>query len=160
MRAIALVAAVLAAGACAEDVGTDPGADDEVFTASLSADAVVANDVVSDATGSAEMVYDGTVLEYTIDVDGMTEATAAHIHGPATTEQPAPVLVTLFSPSEPTGPVSGRLVSGTIAGTGPEFDDMTLDYVLGLMRSDSAFVMVHSSTYPNGEIRGQLVPQQ
>lgn len=139
--------------------GTDPGPDTEDFAATLNAGNVVA-DVVSNATGTAELSYDGIVLDYAIDVADMDNITAAHIHGPATTEVDANIILTLYAPDNPAGEVNGRLVSGSV-GTGSSLltPGITLDSVLVLMRTDQAYVLVHSTEYPNGEIRGQVDPQ-
>jgi hypothetical protein len=151
-----LALALLAA--CTQDGGTVVD-DVEAFVASLSSDNIVGEDVVSTATGVSNITYDGEVLEYTIDVQDMDEIIAAHIHAPASTSQNQNVALTLFAPSAPTGLVNGRLVGGVVGPTSPAFEPgITLDDVLRWIRADSAYVMVHSSTYPNGEIRGHLVP--
>ena len=141
--------------------GDEPTGETETerWVASLSPDAVVNTDVVSNASGTASLEYDGTVLEYQIDVQAMDEVTAAHIHGPASPGQTGQIILFLFSPSQPTGPVSGTLVTGTAGAGSPGLrNGATFDRVIELMRADSAFVMVHSTTYPGGEIRGQIVP--
>ena len=161
LMAGAAVAVGLAMGACGGDPA-DEGldVDPEQFAATLSPDAVVGTDVVSDGSGSSDLSYDGELLEYSITVADMDEITAAHIHGPATPEENAPVILTLFSPSEPTGPVSGELVSGFAGADSPELSSgITLDLVLRLMRNDSAYVQVHSVTYPGGVLRGHVVPE-
>jgi hypothetical protein len=98
-------------------------------------------------------------LIYEIAVANMDGVTAAHIHGPAGTTQNGDIILTLFAPDSPTGLVNGTLVTGTIPpGSGLLSPGITLDRILTLIRADSAFVMVHSSEYPDGEIRGHLVP--
>ena len=159
MRRIgSLVVMVLLAG-CVDDATTTEEPAVETYTATLSPAAVVGSDVVSDGSGTATLVVEDDVLEYTIEVSAMQDITAAHIHGPASTDVNAPIRLTLFSPSEPTGPVSGVLVTGTAAAGSPALNTVSMDFVLDLIRNDSAFVMIHTSTYPDGEIRGHVIPQ-
>lgn len=152
---IAIMVALLAA--CAGETPIDE--DLETFAAPLTADNVVGTDVQVAGSGTSSFTYDGTVLEYSIDVTNMDEITAAHIHGPATRTQNAPIILGLFEPSQATGPISGELVSGVAGANNPLLrSGITLDYVLALIRADSAYVQVHSITYPNGVLRGHIVP--
>lgn len=151
-----LVALLAALAAC--DGGDPTTGELETFTATLSPGAVNGADVVSDGSGTATFTWDGSVLEYEITVADIDEVTAAHVHGPASPSQNAAAILALFSPSEPTGPVNGTLVVGAVDPTTPSLSSASLDYALSLMRADSAYVMVHSVTYPDGEIRGAIVP--
>jgi hypothetical protein len=151
---LAALALAVFAGCGGDDGGTGPAA--ETYVAQLSAAGIVGATVTSSATGSSTVTLEGGALHYTIDLAGMTEVIAAHIHGPATPAQNADVIVTLFAPSAPTGTIDGRLVGGTVASSQLE-PGVTVDQVTRYLRSDSAFVMVHSTTYPDGEIRGHLV---
>jgi hypothetical protein len=79
------------------------------------------------------------MLGFTITYGGFTE-TAAHIHGPAAVGQPAGVLFTL---------PAGTIKFGTIGPLTPT-QETQLD--AGLW-----YVNVHSATFQNGEIRGQII---
>lgn len=157
-RILALLAtASLLAGCGGDDGGPNPGPDTEDFAAILSWEKIIAYEVVSTATGSAAFEWDEEVLSYSIDVQSMDNVTAGHIHGPATADQDAAIILTLFAPDNPSGAVNGRLVSGTVtAGSGLITPGWTLDQILDLMRAGNAYVMVHSTEYPDGEIRGQV----
>jgi CHRD domain-containing protein len=77
---------------------------------------------------------------------GLTSnATAAHIHGPAAVGQNADILIPLTVPTDAT---SGA-VAGTASMTTPQMNDM-----IGGM----TYVNIHSVNYPMGEIRAQIVP--
>lgn len=161
--------------ACGDD-STDPGDGDgngngngngestvEHYTAAMSVESIVSNTpVVSDATGTTTLDYDTATgnLSYKITIGQMDSITAAHIHGPATPTANAAIRLFLYTaPSGATGLVQGELVSGTIApGSNLFRNGGTMEDVVRWMRNDSAHVMVHSTRYPNGEIRGQIVP--
>ena len=99
----------------------------------------------SPATGSGTLVIDNaqTQVTYSINYSGLTGTRSAqHIHGPGAPGVPAPVVLPLSA----TGTTSG-LVSGVAAITAT---------VIGYMVAGTAYVNIHSSTFPGGEIRGQI----
>ena len=164
IRAVTLGAAsmlILGMTACGGDSSgpSEPIDETEQWSATLSNDQVVGADPQTGSSGSATLSWDGSRLSYTIDVSNMTEIIQAHIHGPATPSQNAPVRLWLFQPDTPTGAVNGRLVSGNVQeGSQALEGGATLAQVLGWMQNDQAHVMVHTQTFPDGEIRGHVVP--
>jgi len=77
-------------------------------------------------------------------------ATAAHVHGPAPTNVPAPVVIDLSGLHVPaTNPASGGSIVGSVVLT----TNQAADLLAGLN-----YINVHSAQYPAGEIRGQLIP--
>jgi len=109
----------------------------------------------STRTGFGSLTLNGSDLDYTINfsatVDTPTDVT---INGPANPGSTAPLLFDLGAPSfiSPNPPQYPWFVTGTINNlTGGEIDDLKggLWYV-NLFSS--------SSTYPDGEIRGQIMP--
>lgn len=159
-----ILCTALAVTAC--DDGTDPDDDDddggdgtEEFSATLSPDNVVGQEIVSTGSGSATFELDSASgnLSYTITVHDIDHIIAAHIHAPATVTQNASIPLTLYS-SQPTGEIDGQLVSGTIMpGSSQLTAGFTLADVVEDMRNGMAYVLVHSSEYPDGEIRGHIV---
>lgn len=147
---------VLGVAACDDDDLLDP---DEEFEASLTVGAEVPPvGTVTSASGSAEFDFDDDddEMSYSITVSDITGVTAAHIHGPASTTQPAGVLVTLFiGPAGGTGDVDGQLVSDSFTET-DEPNEVSMDSLLTLMRNGNAYVNVHTVVNPAGEIRGQI----
>lgn len=145
-----LLAASLGIAGCDSGTESDPT---ETFRAELTGAAERPNPVTTSATGNATVTWDprtGT-FSYTLNVSNITGVLASHIHGPATTEQPAGILVTLQTPSTPT-------VSGTFTGA----DNPTAvsrDSLLTLLRGGRTYVNVHTSANMSGEIRGQLLRQ-
>ena len=73
-----------------------------------------------------------------------SNATVAHIHGPAAVGEVAPPLITLTVPAS---------TSGTVTGTGTMSNVQMTDMLGGM-----TYLNIHSSMYPDGEIRAQIVP--
>ena len=89
---------------------------------------------------------------YTINYSGMTgPLTGAHIHGPATTGVNANVIVPFNT--------TGAGASGTLTGTFTSTNTATIsnDSLDVLMRTGNAYVNLHTTANPGGEIRGQLL---
>lgn len=142
--------------ACDDDDDDLTGTQPEVFTASLSGDAEVPP-VTTTATGTASFTRSGDEVQFTLDVSDIQNTTAAHIHiGVAGVN--GPIAVFLFDAdagSEFSG--SGRLSSGTFTGADIEAGvEVDFTELLELMRNDGAYVNVHTSQNPGGEIRGQI----
>lgn len=130
----------------------DATKDQTVFQAQLSP----ANEVPAHATGAsgtAGITLEGTTVRYAIEVSGISGITASHIHsGPVGVN--GPVRVFLFH-GPTTGAVAGRLVEGSF--TAADVTGISFDQLLSEMRSGNAYVNVHTTVYPAGEIRGQTV---
>jgi len=158
------VAAVVAFASCSDD---DLGPEVENFTAILAKAPIGTPDTNSStATGAAVISVVGGTLLYRIEVSGITDVTFAHIHGPAAPGANAGVIVNLCGTTQngnPTSPpcapgtVNGVLAAGVAALTPTA--SMSFDRLLTLLRTDSAYVNVHTTTHPGGEIRGQVVKQ-
>jgi hypothetical protein len=133
------------------------GDDEERYQATLSGSAEVPPQTTN-ATGTARFTVDGAELDYTLNVQNITGAIAAHIHPGAPGENKSPI-VFLFSQAAPGATVSaGSLAAGSvnasnmIATAGVSYDSM-----LSLIRRGNAYVNVHTVAKPGGEIRGQIV---
>ena len=105
--------------------------------------------VTTTATGKIDANYNRLTktLSYSVTFSGLSDsAVAAHIHGLGEAGVMAPVLQT-FSPFP-------RRKEGSYSGTlfidGVKF---TEEYLLG----GRYYINIHSKTYGNGEIRGQLI---
>lgn len=161
MRIPVVVVLLVGGAACGGD-GTTEVADPDVeeWVATLTTDAVVGTDVTANSSGSSTIRWNAStrMFSWTIDVSDITAVTEAHIHGPATPSQEAPVRLWLFDPDQPTGPMNGRLVSGNVHEDQVRLQgDVTFEQVLTWVRGSMAHVMVHTSEFPNGEIRGHVV---
>lgn len=118
---------------------------------------VPANDSL--ATGVAVFMLDrsGEALHYKLNVANIENVTASHIHlAPAGSN--GGVVAFLYGGPTTEGRTQGTLATGTITA-----DDLvgalagqSLDALLAEMDAGGAYVNVHTSQIPGGEIRGQI----
>jgi hypothetical protein len=149
---------LLAAFAFAGLVACDSDEETEVrYTATLNGANERPTPRVTSATGSATITEDDGALDYVLNVSNMTAVTLAHIHlGNA--ETAGGVIVPLYlGPTLAT--INGTLATGTITQSTITMANVTMDSLRTLLRNGNAYVNVHSTTFPGGEIRGQVVRQ-
>ena len=103
------------------------------------------------ATGMAGLTLDGDRVFYSIEVSQLDAITMAHIHSGAAGTN-GPVRVFLYGPT-PATDFNGRLAEGSF--TAADVTGVTYDTLLEQMRTGQAYVNVHTTLYPGGEIRGQ-----
>ena len=95
------------------------------------------------ATGS--MSISNSVLLYSITFTNLlSPAIAAHIHGPTDTAHNANVLIPFSAPAATAGTISGSV-------------QLTSQQLLYLMAGQT-YANIHTTNYPGGEIRGQILP--
>src|SRR2546426_8873968 len=162
------LAAVLAVVSCTDDVGPT---EVEKFTANLDAAQEVPTNA-STATAKSTFSAVGGVLLYTITISNISNAVAAHIHGPVPAGQNAGVIVNLCGTGAPAPScASATGFSGTLAsGVATPVPAVSFDSLLVLLRNGQAYVNVHTNDgvaptntgpgdFPGGEIRGQIAKQ-
>ncbi len=113
-----------------------------VFTATLNSGQEVPTNP-SPAIGSATVQVDAnqTNANVSLSFSGLTSnETGAHIHGPAALGENAGILFPLSN---------GQITNEQITLTQQQYSDLV---------NGKWYVNVHSENYPNGEIRGQLLP--
>lgn len=92
---------------------------------------------------------------YQIEAEGLNGVTQAHIHSGKAGEN-GPVVATLFKGNKDS--VNGALVQGSITADkleGP-LKGKSISDLIDLFNKASAYVNVHTETFPDGEIRGQM----
>jgi len=95
----------------------------------------------------------GRTVAFTINVSGITSATAAHIHlGGAAIVEGTP-LATLFTNPSDTAITASQLVSGSLMASAI---GVSLDSLATLMANGTAYVDIHTTARPSGLVRGQL----
>lgn len=163
--ALALVFALGACGDEAEILIARPQGD--VFRASLTGGAERPNPVTTTATGdfAAQFINFGDTIpandaiRFELSVAGLTNVTQAHIHaGDANTAGPFMVFLFGFASPAVAGPVNGVLSQRDILRTTAFVSPFTFDSVVTRMRNGTAYVNVHTTQFPGGEIRGHLAP--
>lgn len=119
------------------------------------------NDSRGTGVATFKLSADGTELSYRLIVANIENVTQAHIHlAPAGAN--GGVVVWLYPGGPPATLIPGRsdgvLMTGTITAANlvGSLAGATLDDLLTHMRAGGAYVNVHTSLLPGGEIRGQI----
>jgi hypothetical protein len=102
--------------------------------------------VATPASGSAAITYDDVtnLLSWTISYSGLISAiNNAHFHGPAPVGTPAGVRVGI--------PFTAGLTADTLIGSATISDAFEAELLAELW-----YINIHSTTWPGGEIRGQV----
>jgi hypothetical protein len=149
--AAAALAAIVGCGGGSTIGGLDAEA---VYTISLTQAAEVPAPKPTTASGSATIVVYSEKIDYELRAQSIISVTMAHIHNGAPGVA-GPIVVTLFN--QQNNPVSpnGVFASGSLtAQTLPA--GVTLESLKTLLASGGAYVNVHTSGNPSGEIRGQV----
>ena len=155
--AVALLVAATAALAA-------PPAQPRNFTAPLSgAQEVPSVDTRARGVGIFQLSADGSELSYRLIASNIENVTMAHIHCCAPADDNAGVVVWLYPEDGPPpqlieGRHSGVLATGTITSADlvGSFAGMSLDALVEEIVAGNAYVNVHTTQNPGGEIRGQL----
>jgi hypothetical protein len=129
-----------------------PSPDKQSFHANLTGSAEVPP-VMTAAQGTAEFTLTGDTMTYSITAQGLTGVEAAHLHLGVKGKNGAPA-VTLYKGPK-TDVASGELTHGSF--TAVDLHGVTLQTLIGDMKKGAAYVNVHTSAHPNGELRGQIV---
>jgi len=159
MRRFAWLGLVALAGVGGVSCGDSTLQDKEVFVATLSgAEEVPARG--TGANGSAQFIVEGNQITYAIEVDDITSIIQAHIHtgapgvnGPVRLflypAPPASLPAPLVTVTDKTILVEATVDSSSVNG-------VTYEELLTAMRSGNAYVNVHTTQFPGGEIRGTV----
>jgi hypothetical protein len=150
MRPTAVLAGLIAALALASAAY----AQELKFEAELSGAAERPTPVVTEGVGEAKFESDGASVDFELKWDDLTTpAFAAHIHcgGP---EESGPVGVTLFAAAMDTEGEVQSTFTAPDSGDACGWEDLA--DVLGAMATGDAYVNVHTTQHPGGEIRGQI----
>jgi hypothetical protein len=133
-------------------------AQQQQFSAKLSGTSEVPP-ITSKSSGVAtfDLNAAGTQMKYTLNVTDIDHVIAAHIHKGKSTEN-GPIVVNLFIPAKATGKVSGTLAQSSINSTsliGP-LQGRQMPDLINLIKTGQAYVNVHTTQNPPGEVRGQV----
>ena len=126
--------------------------------------------VATAATGQArlEVIDDGSALAFRVNIENFDNLLMAHIHvadGPVMLTDPSGPPVYWFNGGPPPGDtlaekVNGRLAQGYIFTASqldsPRADVTTVEELIEAISQGRASVIIHSSDFPRGELRGTL----
>jgi hypothetical protein len=122
--------------------------------------------VTSNGTGTADYTVDGGTVSFTVTFSGLSaNANNAHIHvGPAGVNGGVTVPFSSQIPHAMSGTFSGTFTAANVAAASTSDGGFGVDAgdyngLLQLMRAGDTYTNIHTSNYPNGEIRGQNQPQ-
>ena len=110
----------------------------------------------SAAKGRAWFIPNNDSVWNKIDVKGLDTVMEVHMHMGKSGQNGDPIVM-LFH-SGPTGPLNGTLIQGSFTAAdlyGP-MSGKTISYLLDKMNKEEAYVNVHTGSFPNGELRGQI----
>lgn len=126
------------------------------FSAKLSGKEEVPSNM-SPSTGLAWIKITDDNIAYEVNVTDMDKVNAAHIHL-AEAGKNGPIVLTLFQ-GGPTEQVNGTVGEANVTASnfeGPMKGKAIIDFVTAI-ENGTTYVNVHTTDFPNGEIRGQLV---
>jgi hypothetical protein len=167
-----LLLAVLAAACAPDQDGTTMDAaqltaplfevrGDHFGTHATGSEEVPANSSAAQGQAMFQLSGDGTTLSYKLIVANIENVTQSHIHlAPAGSN--GGIVVWLYPSAPPSQLIPGRsqgvLAEGEITSANfvGALAGMSMEDLLGHLRSGNAYVNVHTTQFPPGEIRGQV----
>lgn len=132
-----------------------------VFRTGLSGEAAGTG---SDAHGNAVFMFadDGSSMKYKLVVNGLDDVTMAHIHVAEVPGGNGPPVLWLYPDAPPPSLIEGTF-NGLLGSRTVTSDDLTgaagitsLAELMVAIDQGRAYVNVHTSAFPGGEIRGTL----
>jgi len=151
LRVFTVLAAVAAIGvACGDDTVGIP-ADVEIYRAKpMNGANERPTPVTTTATGEAVITVIGNLVSWKVDVTGLTGTNAGHIHRRAA-DSTAGGVIQGISPTTGGTNFTGTIALGSVV--------IAVDSILAIIRAGRAYVNLHTTANPTGEIRGDLVRQ-
>jgi hypothetical protein len=171
-KAAALLLAVLVAGCTPDQDGTTIDASqltapvfevrgDHFRTHPTGSEEVPANASLAQGQAMFQLSGDGATLSYKLIVANIENVTQSHIHlAPAGSN--GGIVVWLYPSAPPSRLIPGRsqgvLAEGEITSANlvGALAGQSLEALLGHLRAGNAYVNVHTSQFPPGEVRGQI----
>lgn len=150
-RVFTVLAAVAAIGVACGDNTTGIPADVEIWRARpMNGANERPTPVTTTATGEAVITIIGNLVSWKVDVtSGITGVSAGHIHR-RHPDSTAGGVIQGISPTTGGTNFTGTLALGSAT---------VVDSVLAIIRAGRAYVNIHTTSNPGGEIRGDMVKQ-
>jgi hypothetical protein len=125
------------------------------FRADLASEAEVPP-LFSEAYGSAFISGNNSMLRYKINATSLDKVSGVYLYKGDSWEN-GQILVSLLNSTEPSGHVDGILLEGTINSSNILATPANnLSNLIDLMNQGMTYINIHTSDFPDGEIRGQL----
>ena len=129
----------------------------ETFLVSLTGAAERPDPVATTASADATIIVYTDSIIYVVSGLSVKGVTAAHIHRGGA-EEAGPVLATLYTSDAGADFDKGLIANGTITRETTLSDGVTFDQLRELVRTGAAYLNVHTTVHPKGELRSQTVP--
>jgi hypothetical protein len=123
------------------------------YTISLTQSSEVPTPKPTSAQGAAQLIVYPNSIDYQVAASSIQNVTMAHIHNGAVGAA-GPIVVTLYNNPTAINP-SGVFASGTLTDANLPAG-VTIASLKALIASGRAYVNVHTTQNPPGEIRGQV----
>ena len=150
-RAFTMFTVVALIGVACNDNGTGIPSDVEIYRARpMNGANERPTPVTSTATGEAVITIIGKLVSWKVDVTGISNVTAGHIHRRAPDSTAGGVIIPINVTTGGTN-FTGTLAQGSAV--------VAQDSFLTIIRAGRAYVNVHTSANPGGEIRADMVKQ-
>ena len=131
---------------------TKPQSKPATFSATLSgAKEVPQVNTIGSGTARFTVKNDSTIV-FDLSLTAVPHVTGAHIHlgAPGAAGE---AVVTLIKGGEPGGKAAGMITPKDLHGT-------TMSQLIAAMKAGGAYVNVHTTTHPDGEVRGEIQPAE
>jgi hypothetical protein len=112
--------------------------------------------IFSESNGSALVIGNESKLWYQVNVSSLDRVTGVSLYKGEETEN-GQVLVSLLNESKPSGVIDGVLAQGTIDPSSLVGPVKNLTSLIQLINQNLTYVNIHTSKFPEGELRGTLV---
>jgi hypothetical protein len=110
----------------------------------------------SESNGTVFVIGNEIKLWYQVNVSSLDKVTGVYLYKGDRTEN-GEVLVSLLNESKPSGVINGVLAQGTIDTSSLLGPVKNLTSLIELINQNMTYVNIHTSKFPEGELRGTLV---
>lgn len=162
---LAVAVAVIAAVACSSDATTTPVSKIVTFKATMNgASELPTNTSAGTGTFTATLDTATNIFTYDFTFTGLgTNVTSGHIHGPAAANASAGTTINFATLAGATFSVGATSGTGRGVSTLNAANQITTtvkgDSLQKLLFAGLAYVNIHTTAFPAGEIRGQIIKQ-
>lgn len=126
----------------------------ETFVITLSGAAERPNPVTTTAQADATIMVYPDSITYVVNGLNVNGVTAVHLHRGGA-EETGPAIVVMYTSDAGADIASGSITSGTITRETALAEGVTFDQLREMVRTGAAYVNIHTTANPDGELRSQ-----